>query len=152
MGDAPPTREKKTLSAKGNPCNRRLRPRRKSRPLQCGVAPAAGRSTVRDNARALLTLQTRPSQPGVLAAEKPRSAKCRRRARGAVAWLSEAGRLASHMSHMPGGCSQMFCHGASAGQSATPLPACARLAGLKRTRLAGRWAKRARRLLLKSSA
>ena len=23
-------------------------------------------------------------------------------------WLSEAGRLASHMSHMPGGCSQMF--------------------------------------------
>ena len=125
--------------------------------------------------------QTRPSQPGILAAEKPRSAKLDVQNLGSLVrdleskvsqtmtgfrdlqsqmseivqllkqpsarccrkpyWLSEAEWLASHMSQ---------CSGRR--QSVMPLPACARLVGLKRTRLAGRWAKRARRFLLKSSA
>ena len=44
------------------------------------------------------------------------------------------------------------CSGASVGHNVMPLPACARPAGLKRARSAGRFAKRARRFLLKSSA
>ena len=106
-------------ASQGNPGNRRIRPRRKSPPLPCGVAPAVGLSTVTGNAKACAETLMRDwhqciffslefvSKLGrrsqVFWRRKAEQGEVQKAGAPVQAKFAEVGWLTSHTSFMPGG-------------------------------------------------